>query len=56
MKNSAKEWIYILLLAAVTFMYFFVDGMTNTTQTIVTIAVFIAVVGLKFAVKTTKED
>lgn len=54
--HSAKEWIYIVLLAAVTVMYFFVDGMSDSTKTIITIAVFVIVVVLKFAVKTTKED
>lgn len=55
MRELTKDWIYILLLGAVTFMYFFVDGLSDAVKGAVTFAVFVIMVLIKFAVKN-KED
>ncbi|WP_214701117.1 MULTISPECIES: hypothetical protein [unclassified Exiguobacterium] len=52
MKNSTKEWIYILLLAAITVIHFFVDGLSENSKAVITIAIFLIAAVLKFGVKT----
>ena len=56
MKNSTKEWIYILLLAAITVIHFFVDGLSENSKAVISIAIFLIAVVLKFVVKTKEEN
>ncbi len=56
MRQTTKEWIYILLLATVTGLYFFVDSMNDTIKSIITIIVFFIVLILKWFVLSVKDE